>query len=79
MNREQYVQMRKSGQYDLAWFYQYYLENKDKSKETYPFEVFHQAFSMYFQMNGGGVLEYLDKKMEVSKIEDQQGNLLYIN
>jgi hypothetical protein len=79
MNREQYVQMRKSGQYDLAWFYQYYLKNKDEKKETYPFEVFHQAFNMYFQFSGKFVLEYLDKKMDVTKIEDQQGNLLYIN
>jgi len=79
MNKEQYIQMRKSGQYDLAWFYQYYLENKDEKKETYPFEVFHQAFNMYFQFSGKFVLEYLDKKMDITKIEDQQGNLLYIN
>jgi hypothetical protein len=46
---------------------------------TPPFEAFHQAFNMYFQMNGGIILDYLDKKMEVTKIEDQQGNLLYIN
>ena len=79
MNREQYVQMRKSGQYDLAWFYQYYLENKDKDKHTVPFEVFHQAFNMYFQMNGGFILDHMDKKMEVTKIENEQGNLIYIN
>jgi len=79
MNRDQYIQMRKSGQYDLAWFYQYYLENKSPDKDTYPFEVFQQAFNMYFQMNGGFVLDYMDKKMGVTKIENQQGNLLYIN
>lgn len=79
MDREKYLQMRKTGQYDLAWFYQYYLEHKDNSKETYPFEVFHQAFNMYFQFSGKFILEYLDKKMEVTKIENEQGNLLYIN
>ncbi len=79
MNRDQYIQMRKSGQYDLAWFYQYFLENKDKSKDTIPFEVFNQAFNMYFQINGAAVLDFLDKKMDVTKIENQQGNLLYIN
>ena len=79
MNRDQYIQMRRTGQYDLGWFYQYFLENKDKDKSIIPFEVFNQAFNMYFQMNGAAVLEYLDKKMEVSKIENQQGNLLYIN
>ena len=79
MDREKYIQMRKSGQYDLAWFYQYYLENKNKDNSTLPFEIFQQAFNMYFQMHGGFVLDYIDRKMEVSKIEDQQGNLLYIN
>jgi hypothetical protein len=79
MDREKYIQMRKSGQYDLAWFYQYYLENKNKDNSTLPFEIFQQAFNMYFQMHGGFVLDYIDGKMEVSKIEDQQGNLLYIN
>jgi hypothetical protein len=76
MDREKYIQMRKSGQYDLAWFYQYYLENKNKDNSTLPFEIFQQAFNMYFQMHGGFVLDYIDRKMEVSKIEDQQGNLL---
>ena len=30
-------------------------------------------------MNGGFILDYMDKKMDVTKIENQQGNLLYIN
>jgi len=79
MNRDQYIQMRKTGQYDLAWFYQYYLENKDNNRTTYPFEIFQQTFNMYFQMNGGVILETLDKKMDVTKIENEQGNLIYIN
>ena len=79
MDRERYIQMRKSGQYDLAWFYQYFLKHKDENRITPPFEIFQQAFNMYFQMNGRFVLDYLDKKMDVTKIEDQQGNLLYIN
>ena len=79
MDRDKYLQMRKSGQYDLAWFYQYYLDNKDKSRVTPPFELFQQTFNMYFQMNAAFVLDYLDKKMEVSKIENEQGNLIYIN
>ena len=77
--REQYIQMRKSGQYNLAWFYQYFLENKDNSKSTPPFEVFQQAFNMYFQFDAKAILDYLDKKMEVVKIEDNSGNLIYIN
>jgi hypothetical protein len=79
MDRAKYIEMRKLGQYDLAWFYQYYLEHKDTNRDTYPFQVFQQAFNMYFQFAGKFILEYLDKKMEVTKIENEQGNLLYIN
>lgn len=79
MNRDQYIQMRRTGQYDLGWFFQYYLENKNKNSNTIPYEAFHQAFNMYFQMNGVAVLNFLDKKMEVTKIENEQGNLIYIN
>ena len=79
MDREKYIEMRKSGQYDLAWFYKYYLDNKDSEATTYPTDIFQQAFNMYLQFNGKDVLEYLDKVMQVTKIEDEQGNLLYIN
>ena len=79
MDRAKYLQMRKSGQYDLAWFYQYYLDNKDTNTQSVDFQTFQQTFNMYFQMNGPSVLEFLDKKMDVTKIENQQGNLLYIN
>ena len=79
MDRDQYLQMRRTGQYDLGWFYQYYLENKNKDKDTYPFTVFQQAFNMYFQMNGGFILEHMDKKMDVTKIENEKGNLIYID
>lgn len=78
MNRQQYVQMRRTSQYDLGWFYQYFLENKDKNKPTPPFEIFQQTFHMYFQMNGQVILEYLDKKMDVIKLESKQGELLQI-
>lgn len=78
MSREQYIQMRRTGQYDFGLFYQYYLQERS-NRDTIPFEIFVQAFRMYFQINGGAVVEFLDKKFEVQKIEDQQGNLLYID
>lgn len=78
MNRQQYIQMRRTGQYDFGWFYQYFLENKDKNKTTPPFEIFQQTFNMYFQMNAQGILESLDKKLEVTKLESKEGNLLQI-
>ena len=79
MDREKYIQMRRTGQYDLGWFYQYFVENKNSGTPTPPFELFQQVFNMYFQMNGPFILEFMDKKMDVSKIEKAQGQLIYIN
>lgn len=79
MDRERYIQMRRTGQYDLGWFYQYFLENKDENRSTASFEIFQQAFNMYFQFDGKYILEHLDKKIGVTKIENEQGNLIYIN
>ena len=79
MDRERYLQMRRTGQYDFAWFYQYFLENRDRNRQLISFEIFQRAFNMYFQMNGAVLIESMDKKMEVTKIENEQGNLIYIN
>ena len=79
MDRAKYIEMRKSGQYDLAWFYEFYLQEKKKEWSTYDFNTFMQAFNMFFMMNGKNIIEYTDKKMGVSKIENEQGNLIYIN
>lgn len=77
--REQYLEMRRTGQYDFGWFFQYYLENKSPEKDTIPFEVFMQTFRMYFQFNSQGIIDTLDIKFNVQKIEDTNRNVLYIN
>ena len=77
--KEQYLQMRKTGQYDFGWFYSYYLQNKLEEKDTLSFEIFMQAFRMYFQFGSRDILNYLDGKFELQKIEDINGNILYIN
>ena len=79
MDREKYLQMRRTGQYDFGWFYQYFLENRDSNRQSLSFQMFQQTFNMYFQMNGAALIEFMDKKMEVSKIENEQGQLIYIN
>lgn len=71
--------MRKTGQYDFGLLYQYYIEKRDNDKALIPFQIFQQTFNMYFQMNGGIIVESLDKDFMVQKIENEQGNLIYIN
>lgn len=77
--REQYLQMRRTGQYDFGWFFNYYLQNKPEETFILPFEAFLQTFRMYFQIHAQGILETLDCKFQVQKIEDENRNILYIN
>ncbi len=76
-SRSQYIQMRKSNQWDLNWFYGYYVE-KVKSNPVPP-QAFIQAFNMYFQFNSSEILERLDKEFEIQKIENEHGQIIYIN
>jgi hypothetical protein len=74
MTKQQYLSMRKTGQYDLGLFYQYYLENKSKEVPTHPFEVFVQLARFYLN----GIVEALDVKFKIQKVEDISGNLIHI-
>lgn len=67
----QYKKMRQSGQYDLVWFLNYYNSKKP------PIDI--NNFQMIFNMgNLSEILEYLDKKFELVKLEDKNGNLIKI-
>lgn len=89
-NRDKYIQMRKEHKYDLQWFYKYYIENFDNlpplirnnnpiPRHKLTFQEFVEIFQMYLQMAGNDILEYLDKKFNVSKIENKEGEIIYIN
>ena len=77
--REQYLEMRRTNQYDLGWFFQYYLQNKTEEMVTLPFEVFLQSFRIYFQTCAQDIFDTLDIKFQVQKIEDVNRKILYIN
>lgn len=77
--REKYLQMRKANQYDFGWFYSYFLEKKGKNRRSIDSAIFQQVFGMYFQMNSGAVLEHLDKEFKVTKILDQNNQIIYID
>lgn len=77
--REQYIEMRRTSQYDLNWFFQYYLQNKTEEMISLPFEVFLQTFRIYFQTCAQEIFDTLDVKFKVQKIEDSNRQILYIN
>jgi len=52
---------------------------EERKREQANFQQFAQAFSLYIQTGvAKEVFDYVDKIMGVSKIEDEQGKLIYI-
>lgn len=69
---EQYKQMRLKNQYDLDWFYRYFLEQDGRRISTH-------EFNLIFQMGDlNETIYYLDKKFNLSKVIDKNNNLLKI-
>lgn len=89
--RERYIQMRSTGQYDLNWFYEFYVQEfpnipqtwfnngQTKQRELMSVNQFIQPFQMVFSLQSEPILEYLDKIYEVTKVEDKNGKLIHIN
>mgnify|MGYP000025146621 CR=1 FL=1 len=59
--REEYIQMRKSAQYNMGWFYNYFMQHPKRTFEV-PFKFFIQAFQMYFSFNSESIFEHVDKE-----------------
>jgi len=82
MNREQYIEMIKTGNFNINIFYEYYtLFNKN---ESYKFNL--EEFNIWFQQyinfkeisNSmiNTIREYYDVKFNITKVLDRQGNII---
>ena len=60
--KQEYIKMRNSKQYDINWFYRYYLEN---SKDSIDINTFAMIFNTVSLDN---ILEHIDKKYEDTRI-----------
>ena len=70
--KQEYIKMRNSGKYNINWFYRYFIENGGQKINL---DVFNQVFNMG---NFNDVLRNLDSKFNLSKLEDNKGNLIKI-
>jgi len=90
--REEYIAMRLSGQFDLTWFYRYYVsefpnipqtwinqQGETLNRELIPAQQFFQVFQLTFQMYSEDVLKYLDGKFNTTRTEDKDGKLIHIS
>ena len=64
--------MRNTKQYDLKWFYEYFLENKGKRVDM---DTFGQLFNM---LDLNTTLSFIDAKFSLTRLEDKNGNLIKI-
>lgn len=69
---DKYIKMRNSSQYQMNWFYDYYIQNGGKS-------IGINQFGMLFNMiNLNEILEALDKKFNLISVLDNKGNTLKV-
>jgi hypothetical protein len=69
---DKYIKMRNSGQYQMNWFYDYYIQN---GGDLMVFNKFSMAFNMG-DLNQ--ILESLDKKFNLMSILDAKGQTLKV-
>jgi hypothetical protein len=69
---DKYIKMRNSGQYQMNWFYDYYIQN---GGDLMVFNKFSMAFNM---VDLNQILESLDKKFNLMSILDAKGQTLKV-
>lgn len=57
----------------------YIYESDMQEREMLSMQQFAAQFSLYVQVNTATILEYMDKKLEVTKVENSEGQLIYMN
>lgn len=69
---DKYIKMRNSSQYNMNWFYDYYVKNGGDS-------IGLNQFGMVFNMvNLNEILEALDKKFNLMSVLDAKGQTLKV-
>lgn len=69
---DKYISMRNSSQYNMNWFYNYFIEN---GGDTIGINKFSLVFNM---IDLNEMLEALDKKFNLMTLSDAQGKVLKV-
>ena len=64
--------MRNTGQYDLRWFYDYYLQNSGDSIDINTFGAIFNSVDL------GNILEHIDWKFGLTRLYDKNNNLIKV-
>lgn len=70
---EQYIKMRNTNQYDIVWFYDYFMqESKHKDMDLTKFQL------LFSSSNFNEVLNHLDRKFGLVRLHDRNDNFIKI-
>ena len=71
MDRETYLQMRRTKQFDIVALYKYYINRMTRS--AVDFNTFQQIFPMFLQINIQQITDKLDSEFKVTVLQDENG------
>lgn len=69
---DRYLKMRNSSQYNINWFYDYYIQNGGDSIGINQFNMIFNSFDL------NQILESLDKKFNLMSVLDVKGQTLKV-
>jgi hypothetical protein len=72
MVKEQYINMRNTGNFQVEWFYNYFVDN---GGSRINFVTFSRLFS---SCDLNQIVEFLDKKFNLTLLFDARGNFVKV-
>jgi len=81
MNKEQYLNYLKSGNFDIHIFYDYYKEHNKKEEYNFSIEDFNICFNQFASLRGvnnaiATVKQYYDIKFGIIEVKNKKGIII---
>jgi len=83
IERHQYIEMIKTGNFDMNIFYEYYSEFNKNELFKFPINEFNMLFNNYINIIGvngaiSTIRNYYDNKFNVITLSDKEGKLINV-
>ena len=83
IERHQYIEMIKTGNFDMNIFYEYYSEFNKNELFKFPINEFNMLFNNYINIIGvngaiNAIRNYYDNKFNVITLSDKEGKLINV-
>jgi hypothetical protein len=83
IERHQYIEMIKTGNFDMNIFYEYYSEFNKNELFKFPINEFNMLFNNYINIIGvngaiSTIRNYYDNKFNIITLSDKEGKLINV-